>query len=64
MMKCKYHFEGAYASQKAAARELINKEKLIADLYSRTEEAKMAFQKLGTKACFEEKCKNLNFAFF
>ena len=56
-MKCKYHFEGAYASQKAAARELINKEKLIADLYSRTEEAKMAFQKLGAKACFEEKCR-------
>ena len=57
MMKCKYHFEGAYASQKAAARELINKAKLSANLYSRTEEAKMAFQKLGAKACFEEKCR-------
>jgi hypothetical protein len=62
-MRCRFRVEGNCSDQGAEAAKLIKNAALIANLFFKSDEAKLAYDKLGAKASFVEKCKNLKFVF-
>ena len=62
-MKCRFRVEGNCSDQGVEAAKLIKNAALIANLFFKSDVAKLAYHQLGAKASFVEKCKNLKFVF-